>query len=106
MRTLITLRGFIGYLSDLSKFNYSEILTYLGLKHHQDNLTDLVLNLILSSLAFHIYIIWTWNIFHFNNLMSALCDCYGVIKSKLLDLNWSYLQNRAVTEILKQGGFY
>ena len=38
--------------------------------------------------------------------MSALCDCYDVIKSKLLDLNWSYLQNRAVTEILKQGGFY
>ena len=35
--------------------------------------------------------------------MSALCDCYDVIKSKLLDLNWSYLQNRAVTEILKQG---
>ena len=82
------------------------MLTYLGLKHHQDNLTDLVLNLILSSLAFHIYIIWTWNIFHFNNLMSALCDCYDVIKSKLLDLNWSYLQKRAVTEILKQGGFY
>ena len=26
--------------------NHSEILTYLGLKHHQDNLTDLVLNLI------------------------------------------------------------
>ena len=59
VRALITLRGFIGYLSDLSKFNYSEILTYLGLKHHQDNLTDLVLNLILSSLAFHIYLIWT-----------------------------------------------
>ena len=59
LRGLITLRGFIGYLSDLSKFNYSEILTYLGLKHHQDNLTDLVLDLILSSLAFHIYPIWS-----------------------------------------------
>ena len=63
VRALITLRGFIGYLSDLSKFNYSEILTYLGLKHHQDNLTDLVLNLILSSPGFHIYLIWSRTFF-------------------------------------------
>ena len=41
---LITLRGFIGYLSDLSKFNCSEILTYLGLKHDHDKLPDLVSN--------------------------------------------------------------